>query len=575
VDALGGLQESSGLADFTAFIGSSPQGASTGIYWAGANPTARDNANPYYSADFPGGQKPPLLQQATYPQQNGALSPGTVGFVWCDVIISKQGNTVEWSLNGLKIATITNAPLNSSNVFAGYWAPFLTISDNPSLSFGLVDNLRVEQPLIAPVIILQPQNIAINQGGSVTFSVQATGVPGPAYQWRFNGTNIIGATNNSYTITNAQAINVGSYSVLVSNIQGSIASRPALLSLNSSPSIFLQPRSQYLNEGDNVTFIVGASGTAPLNYQWRFVPAASGTTLQTFPWSSNDSLTITNIQLSDAGAYSVVVSNVAGIAISSNAILRVNLRPVANASATQPLMISSNGTNATVVLDGSRSYDLDGDALQYLWLRAGAAVPLATGVVAVVTLPIGTNNLQLVVSDLLASSTNSFTVAILTPAEAVQRLISITSHSGLPHAQSLIATLFSAIDSIHRGDVKSAINQLEAFQNKVRAQVSSIDPALADQFIEEAARAIDALSASETGPRTILLAQTPHLDSHGKLSFKGGLRRIYLIEASTNLTDWEIIGTAADHGDGTFEFYDQDVSKHSSRFYRIIGRGPG
>jgi hypothetical protein len=208
-------------------------------------------------------------------------------------------------------------------------------------------------------------------------------------------------------------------------------------------------------------------------------------------------------------------------------------------------------------------------------LRAGAAVPLATGVVAVVTLPIGTNNLQLVVSDLLASSTNSFTVAILTPAEAVQRLISITSHSGLPHAQSLIATLFSAIDSIHRGDVKSAINQLEAFQNKVRAQVSSIDPALADQFIEEAARAIDALSASETGPRTILLAQTPHLDSHGKLSFKGGLRRIYLIEASTNLTDWEIIGTAADHGDGTFEFYDQDVSKHSSRFYRIIGRGPG
>src|SRR5262249_27463128 len=67
------------------------------------------------------------------------------------------------------------------------------------------------------------------------FSVAATGSGPISYQWRFNGTNIPGATSNSFTRTTVQAQDVGYYSVTVSNIAGSTSSSNALLLLLDSP----------------------------------------------------------------------------------------------------------------------------------------------------------------------------------------------------------------------------------------------------------------------------------------------------------------------------------------------------
>ncbi len=76
--------------------------------------------------------------------QTGALSGGCVGFAWRDVIIAKRGNIVEWSIDGVKLAAFTSASVTASNVFVGYWDPFTSVSDNAAMSFGLVDNVRVE-----------------------------------------------------------------------------------------------------------------------------------------------------------------------------------------------------------------------------------------------------------------------------------------------------------------------------------------------------------------------------------------------------------------------------------------------
>jgi hypothetical protein len=81
-------------------------------------------------------------------------------------------------------------------------------------------------------------------------------------------------------------------------------------------SITTQPQSQGVAVGSNATFMVAAAGTAPLSYQWRFNGAsiAGGT---------NTIYTLTNAQLSNAGSYSAVVTNIAGSVTSVNALLTV------------------------------------------------------------------------------------------------------------------------------------------------------------------------------------------------------------------------------------------------------------
>lgn len=146
VDGEGQAGDTSTTSDFNAYLATTLQGVATGVYAAGTDSNARGNANAYYTTAFPGGQTAPAWQQANYPQQTGALAAGAVGFAWRDVIIARRGNVIEWSVDGVKLATVTNATLTASNVFVGYWDPFTSLSDNDALSFGVVDNVRVEVP---------------------------------------------------------------------------------------------------------------------------------------------------------------------------------------------------------------------------------------------------------------------------------------------------------------------------------------------------------------------------------------------------------------------------------------------
>ena len=66
--------------------------------------------------------------------------------------------------------------------------------------------------------------------GNITLSVATSGT-GLTYQWQANGTNLIGATGATFTVTNFAAANAGRYSVIVSNSAavGVIVSQPAIL----------------------------------------------------------------------------------------------------------------------------------------------------------------------------------------------------------------------------------------------------------------------------------------------------------------------------------------------------------
>src|SRR5262249_35830060 len=249
----------------------------------------------------------------------------------------------------------------------------------------------------------------------------------------------------------------------------------------------------------SVTAIPVESG---LSYQWRFNDTND------IVGATNASLTVSNAQSASAGLYSVEVTNVFGTILSSNATLWVNHPPVADASATLSPVVSANGINAAVVVDGSRSFDPDEDPLQYEWWKQGSAIALATGVVAVIVLPVGIHSIDLVVSDGFAASTNGVSVAVLTTSQAVQRLISIVNESGLSHVGPLTVTLKAAMASINRGNEIAAANQLQAFETKVTAQVAPSNPALATRLNQAAQQVISAIHIGESGE---VAAETPRL----------------------------------------------------------------
>jgi hypothetical protein len=252
-------------------------------------------------------------------------------------IITNQpsSQTVNFGSNATFSVGATGTPVlsyqwrfNTTNILAGQTGTFLTVTNAQSTNAGeytvvvtnsygaatsTVATLSLNTP---PSITTQPTNQTVISGNSVSFIAAATGTAPLRYQWRFNTTNNIpGETNSSYVLINAQPTNAGNYSVRVTNSFGSVTSATATLTVQMvSPSITNQPQSQTVAQGSNVTLTVGATGSAPLAYQWR---TNSGILAN----RTNASLTLTNFQMADEGSYDVVVTNSAGGATSTPALL--------------------------------------------------------------------------------------------------------------------------------------------------------------------------------------------------------------------------------------------------------------
>ena len=91
----------------------------------------------------------------------------------------------------------------------------------------------------------------------------------------------------------------------------------ALITTNPAPAVIItQPANLTVPQGASATFSVVASGFGPLSYQWRFNQAP-------LTGATDSNYTTNDVQLANAGGYSVVVSNVGGLTASTTAFLFV------------------------------------------------------------------------------------------------------------------------------------------------------------------------------------------------------------------------------------------------------------
>jgi len=133
----------------------------------------------------------------------------------------------QWNFNGVDLPGATGAGLEFPSVQpadAGNY--FVSVTNPYGAVFSDVLTLAV---LLPPTITSQPSSQTIDAGSTVTLSVEAAGTAPLVYQWRLNGVNIPDATNNTFTLTNAQPAQSGFYLVTVANFAGAVDSLPAIL----------------------------------------------------------------------------------------------------------------------------------------------------------------------------------------------------------------------------------------------------------------------------------------------------------------------------------------------------------
>jgi hypothetical protein len=224
--------------------------------------------------------------------------------------------------SGGNVLGATTAVLTLTNVQLADAASYVVIVTN--LLGRVTSSVATLTVAAAPVITGQPQSLTNNVGASATFGVLATGSNPLGYRWRKDGTNlasggtIVGAISPDLTVTSLQLTNSGGYDVVVTNSFGAVTSVVATLSVIDPPVMLAQPQSRTNVAGTTAIFNVTASGPGPLGYQWE----KDGVQLVD---ATNATLTLTNVQLSDAGLYGVVVTNSFGGTSSSTARLTVYL----------------------------------------------------------------------------------------------------------------------------------------------------------------------------------------------------------------------------------------------------------
>ena len=206
----------------------------------------------------------------------------------------------------------------------------------------IFDNVRLTTTAMPAAATALPPSLStpsgtVYSGTVVTLSEVPGGTAPFYYQWQSdNGSggatfaNVSGATNPTLAVdTSTFPLNTPiEYQVIVTNTLGtSTSATVALTAIAGQPAIVvdtLPATGSSATVGDSVTFKASFDGSLPITYQWQVDPGTGAVPIAN---ATNSTLTLTNLQLTDTGSYSVVAANSLGTVASTPASFTVNPVP--------------------------------------------------------------------------------------------------------------------------------------------------------------------------------------------------------------------------------------------------------
>ena len=401
------------------------------------------------------------------------------------------------------------------------------------------------------------------------------------------GTNYILATDLSGAQTNSQSpvkntilfMGTNTVVITVKDASGNAAysTNKILIRDQTPPAVWSQPQSRTNNAGETANFSVAATACSPMSFQWYFGNDA-------LDGQTNGTLTLSNVNPTAAGNYSVIVTASGGAGTSAVAVLTVNLL-----TSTIALMSSENpsgfndGVNfiATVTPSGtigSIQFFINDTAFDSEMLLAGQAASANISL-----LPRGTN----VVTAIYSGDANDLPATNLLwqivtnhPPVATAAFYTNSLDTPLTIAIDDLATNWRDVDGdvVSLADVSVTTNGI-TLTNDGTMLVYFNSNHVADQFT---CTITDGWSGANF--QTVFIVPAPVPDTTPRiagvvvatngvtLSLGGAPGHTYVLETTTNLFltgGWLPVATNTLGTNGVWQFTDSASTNIMQGFYRL------